>query len=122
MQYSTDNGPHMNTWPDGGMTPFRCEKNTIWEGAYRVPCDGAVPGQDKGRLGVERASSSHLDWLPTILAIAGETDIKDKFKKGHKVGGKTFKVHLDGLQPAPIPDGQARRESTHGLYLLHRRW
>ena len=95
VQYSTDNGPHMNTWPDAGNTPFRNEKNSSWEGAYRVPCMVRFPGKIKAGS-VSNDIISHQDWFPTILAIAGEPDIAEKLKKGHKIGKKTFKVHLDG--------------------------
>ncbi|MFL0774469.1 MAG: sulfatase-like hydrolase/transferase, partial [Prochlorococcus sp.] len=95
VMYSTDNGPHMNSWPDGAMTPFRNEKNSNWEGAYRVPALVRWPGQiAPGTLYTEIVS--HLDWLPSILAIAGEADIKSKLKAGHQAGSKNFKVHLDG--------------------------
>ena len=100
VMYSTDNGPHMNTWPDAGTTPFRNEKNSSWEGAYRVPCVIRYPG--KIRAGsVSNSIISHQDWFPTILAVAGEPDIADKLKKGHKVGKTTYKVHLDGYNLLP---------------------
>ncbi|MGD9922157.1 MAG: arylsulfatase, partial [Pseudorhodoplanes sp.] len=105
VQYSTDNGPHMNTWPDAGMTPFRSEKNTSWEGAYRVPCMVRWPGQIKAGS-VSNGIVAHLDWFPTILAIAGEADIKEKLKKGYKIGSKTFKVHLDGHNLLPYLTGK----------------
>jgi arylsulfatase len=95
VMYSTDNGPHMNTWPDGGMTPFRSEKNSNWEGAYRVPAMVRWPGKIKAGS-VSNEIVSHMDWLPTFVAMAGDADIKEKLKKGHKAGNKTFKVHLDG--------------------------
>jgi arylsulfatase len=95
VMYSTDNGPHMNTWPDGGMTPFRNEKNSNWEGAYRIPCIVRWPGKIPAGV-VSNDIVQHHDWLPTFLAMAGEPDIVEKCKKGHKVGDKTFKVHIDG--------------------------
>jgi arylsulfatase len=95
VMYSTDNGPHMNTWPDGGMTPFRNEKNSNWEGAYRVPVMVRWPGQIEAGS-VCNGLVSHLDWLPTLLAVAGEPDIKQKLLNGHQAGSKTFKIHLDG--------------------------
>ncbi|MFZ1321023.1 MAG: arylsulfatase [Ignavibacteria bacterium] len=95
VMYSTDNGPHMNTWPDGAMTPFRNEKNSNWEGAYRIPALFRWPG--KITPGTElNGIISHLDMLPTILSIAGEPKAKEKLLKGMKVGNETFKVHLDG--------------------------
>jgi arylsulfatase A-like enzyme len=98
--YSTDNGPHMNSWPDAGMTPFRNEKNSNWEGAYRVPAMVRWPGKIKAGS-VSNEIVSHMDWLPTFLAAAGEPNIAEKLKKGHKAGNKTFKVHLDGFNLLP---------------------
>ena len=99
--YSTDNGPHMNSWPDAGMTPFRSEKNTNWEGAFRVPGMVRWPGKIKAGS-VSNQMISHMDWLPTILAAAGEPAIKDKLLQGHQVDDKTFKVHLDGYNQLPF--------------------
>jgi arylsulfatase A-like enzyme len=95
VMYSTDNGPHMNTWPDAGITPFRNEKNSNWEGAYRVPAMIRWPGKIEAGSVCNRLVS-HLDWLPTLLAVAGEPDIKQKLLNGHQAGNKTFKIHLDG--------------------------
>jgi arylsulfatase A-like enzyme len=103
--YSTDNGVHMNTWPDGGMTPFRNEKNSNWEGAYRVPAVVRWPGKIKPGS-VSNEIVSHMDWLPTFLAAAGEPNIADKLKQGHKAGNKTFKVLLDGYNLLPYLTGQ----------------
>jgi arylsulfatase len=108
VMYSTDNGPHMNTWPDGAMTPFRNEKNSNWEGAYRVPCMVRWPGKIKPGS-VSNQIVSHLDWLPTILAIAGEPDVTEKLLKGHKIGDTTYKVHLDGYNLVPYLTGQAEK-------------
>jgi len=103
--YTTDNGPHMNTWPDGAMTWFRSEKNTNWEGAYRVPCFIRWPGHIKpGQISHEIVSG--LDWCPTLLAAAGVTDIKEKLLTGHEASGKTFKVHLDGYNQLPYLTGE----------------
>ncbi len=103
--YSTDNGPHMNSWPDGAMTPFRNEKNTNWEGAYRVPAMVRWPGKIKpGQVSNEMVA--HLDWLPTLLAIGGDADVKSKLAKGEKVGDMTYKVHLDGDNLVPYLTGQ----------------
>jgi arylsulfatase len=98
--YSTDNGVHMNSWPDAGMTPFRSEKNTNWEGAYRVPFIIRWPGSIPAGV-VSNAIVSHLDWLPTFLAAAGEPDIKEKLLQGYTADGTTFKVHLDGYNLLP---------------------
>jgi len=94
--YTSDNGPHMNTWPDGAMTHFRSEKNTNWEGAFRVPCLVRWPGHIKaGSITTELMS--HNDWVPTLCALAGEADIVDKCLKGYDDGhGHTYKVHPDG--------------------------
>jgi arylsulfatase len=93
--YTSDNGPHMNTWPDGAMTHFRSEKNTNWEGAFRVPCLVRWPGVIKPGT-VTNELMSHNDWLPTLAAFAGEPDIINKLLKGYPANGKTYKVHLDG--------------------------
>jgi arylsulfatase A-like enzyme len=105
VMYSTDNGPHMNSWPDAGLTPFRNEKNSTWEGAYRVPAMVRWPGKIKAGV-VCNEIISHMDWLPTFLAMAGEPDVKGKLLKGHKAAGKTFKVHLDGYNLVPFLTGQ----------------
>ena len=93
--YTSDNGPHMNTWPDGAMTPFRSEKNTNWEGAFRVPCLVRWPGKIKAGT-VTNELMSHNDWIPTFCAIAGEPEIVNKLKLGYTANGTTYRVHLDG--------------------------
>ncbi|OPY29273.1 MAG: Sulfatase [Methanocella sp. PtaU1.Bin125] len=108
VMYSTDNGPHRNSWPDAGTTPFRSEKNTCWEGAFRVPLLVRWPGVIKPGT-VSNEIVSHLDWLPTFLAAAGEPDIKKKLLKGHKAGKKTFKVHLDGYNLLPYLSGKEKK-------------
>jgi arylsulfatase len=114
VMYSTDNGPHCNSWPDAGTTPFRSEKNSMWEGAYRVPALVRFPG--KIRAGsVSNEIVSHLDWLPTILAAAGEPEIGEKLKKGHKVGNKNFKVHLDGYNLIPHLTGKDPKSPRKGF-------
>ena len=95
VMYSTDNGAECFTWPDGGTTPFRGEKNENWEGGYRVPCAIRWPGTIKPGT-VNNDLFSHEDMLPTLLAAAGVPDVKEQLLKGMKVGKKTFKVHLDG--------------------------
>jgi arylsulfatase A-like enzyme len=111
--YSTDNGPHMNSWPDGAMTPFRGEKNTNWEGAFRVPAFVRWPGRIRAGA-VSNEIVSGLDWFPTLLAVAGDTGVKDRLLKGWDAGGRTYKVHLDGYNQLPYLTGQqdksARRE------------
>ena len=93
--YTSDNGPHMNTWPDGAMTHFRSEKNTNWEGAFRVPCLVRWPSVIKAGT-VTNELMSHNDWIPTLCSIAGEPDIVGKLKAGYTAGGINYKVHLDG--------------------------
>jgi arylsulfatase A-like enzyme len=96
--YTSDNGPHMNSWPDGAMTPFRSEKNTNWEGAFRAPMLVRWPGHIKSGV-VTNELMSHNDWVPTLMAIAGEPNIIEKLKKGYSTTGiqaRSYKVHLDG--------------------------
>src|SRR5216683_5390652 len=103
--YTSDNGPHMNSWPDGAMTWFRSEKNTNWEGAFRVPCLVRWPGVIRpGTVSNEIVSA--LDWCPTLVAAAGDPDVKQKLLTGHQAAGKTFKVHLDGYNQLPYLTGQ----------------
>ncbi|MBR0916034.1 arylsulfatase [Bradyrhizobium japonicum] len=105
VMYSTDNGPHMNTWPDAGMTPFRSEKNTNWEGAYRIPAILRWPGRIKAGQ-VSNEIVAHHDMLPTMLAAAGDAQVSDKLRTGYKVGDLTYKVHLDGFNLVPYLTGQ----------------
>jgi arylsulfatase A-like enzyme len=112
--YSTDNGPHMNTWPDGGMTPFRSEKDTNWEGAFRVPELVRWPGHIPAGV-VSNEIIQHHDWLPTFLAAAGEQDIVEKCKAGHAAGDKTFKVHIDGYNLLPYLTGEVDESPRKGL-------
>ncbi len=108
VMYSTDNGPNMFSWPDGAMTPFRNEKNTNWEGAYRVPCLVRWPSKIKPGS-VSNEIVAHLDWLPTILAMAGDPEVTDKLLKGHTIGDMTYKIHLDGYNLVPYLTGQAEK-------------
>jgi arylsulfatase A-like enzyme len=114
--YTTDNGPNTFSWPDAAMTPFRSEKDSNWEGAFRVPAMVRWPGKIKpGEISNEMVSV--LDWFPTLLAAAGDTTIKERLLKGASVGAKTFKVHLDGYNQLPYLTGTAcswRRVSTTG--------
>jgi arylsulfatase len=111
--YSTDNGPHMNSWPDGAMTPFRGEKNTNWEGAFRVTAFVRWPGRIRAGA-VSNEIVSGLDWFPTLLAAAGDTGVKDRLLEGWDVGGRVYKVHLDGYNQLPYltaqQDTSARKE------------
>ncbi|ARD21623.1 arylsulfatase [Shewanella japonica] len=104
--YSTDNGPHMNTWPDAGLTPFRSEKNTSWEGAFRVPAMVRWPGKIEAGS-VSNEIMHHMDWLPTFAAAAGDSKVKEKLLKGYSANGKKFKNHLDGYNFLPYLTGKA---------------
>jgi arylsulfatase len=112
--YSTDNGAEVCSWPDGGMTPFRGEKDTNWEGGWRVPCAIRWPGMIKPGT-VSNEIFSHTDMLPTLLAAAGEPDIVAKLKKGHKAGNKTFKVHIDGYNLLPFLKGEVKENPRKGF-------
>jgi arylsulfatase len=116
--YTTDNGPHHNSWPDAGTTPFRSEKNTNWEGAFRVPCMIRWPGRiQPGSVSNELMSG--LDWLPTFMAAVGEPDIKEKLLKGHQAGTKTFKVHLDGYNQLPYLTGQQPKSARKEFFYFN---
>jgi arylsulfatase A-like enzyme len=112
--YTTDNGPHMNTWPDGAMTPFRSEKDTNWEGAFRVPLLVRWPGKIPAGV-ISNEIVQHHDWLPTILAVAGDTDIVEKCKKGYEAAGKKFSVHIDGYNLLPFLTGKAKNSPREGF-------
>ena len=118
LLYTTDNGPHMNSWPDGAMTPFRSEKNTNWEGAFRTPCMIRWPGKIKAGSVSNEIISGH-DWIQTFLAAAGEPDIKEKLLKGHQAAGKTFKVHLDGFNQLPYLTGQEEKSPRRGFFYFN---
>jgi arylsulfatase len=106
VHYSTDNGPHMNTWPDAATTPFFGEKNTNWEGGWRVPSMVRWPGKIKPGS-ISNEIMHHMDWLPTFLAAAGEPDIKAQLKKGGvKAIDRSYKVHLDGYDFLPHLTGE----------------
>jgi len=115
--YSTDNGPHMNTWPDAGMTPFRSEKNSNWEGAYRVPCLVRWPGHIPAGT-VLNGIISHNDWFPTLLAAAGVTDIVDQLRVGGELEGKHFKVHLDGHNQLPYLTGETDQSARQYFFYV----
>ncbi|RKF19701.1 arylsulfatase [Alginatibacterium sediminis] len=113
--YSTDNGPHMNSWPDAGLTPFRGEKNTNWEGAYRVPAMVRWPGKiEAGSISNE--IMHHMDWLPTFAAVAGDDGIKDKLREGYRAGDKDFKVHLDGYNFLPYLTGEEEKGRREEIF------
>jgi arylsulfatase len=114
VMYSTDNGPHMSSWPDGAMTPFRSEKDTNWEGAFRVPMLLRWPGKIPAGA-VSNEIIQHHDWLPTFLAAAGEPHVVEKLRSGHKAGDKTFKVHIDGFNLLPHLTGKEKRSPREGF-------
>jgi len=114
VMYSTDNGAEVMSWPDGGSTPFRGEKDTNYEGGWRVPCALRWPGVIKPGT-VSNDIFSHTDMLPTILAAAGEPDIVEKLKKGHKAGNKTFKVYIDGYNLLPFLKGEVKENPRKGF-------
>ena len=115
VMYSSDNGPHRNTLPDAGTTPFRSEKNTNWEGAFRVPTLLRWPGHvEPGSICNEIVS--HHDWLPTFLNAAGEPDVVDKLKQGYEANAKTYKVHVDGYDLIPYLSGEAEEHSRPGFF------
>lgn len=108
--FTTDNGPNQFSWPDAATTPFRSEKNTNWEGAYRVPAFVRWPGHIKPNT-VTTEIFSGLDWFPTLLAAAGDATIKDRLLKGTPVSGKTFKVHLDGYNQLDFLTGKTTKSA-----------
>lgn len=115
VMYSTDNGPHRNTWPDGATTPFRSEKNTNWEGAFRIPLLVRWPGRIKpGSISNEIVQ--HHDWLPTFLAMAGEGEIVEKLKKGYKTIGRTYKNHIDGFNLLPYLTGDVDKSPRNFFF------
>ena len=115
VMYSTDNGAELMSWPDGGMIPFRGEKNTTYEGGFRVPMLVKWPGKIKpGQVSNEIISME--DWLPTFLAVAGDDDIKGKLLKGHRAGNKTFKVHLDGYNMLPYFKGEVEESPRKEMF------
>src|SRR5215813_8932396 len=118
VMYSTDNGPHMNSWPDAGMTPFRSEKNTNWEGAYRVPAMLRWPGRIKAGQ-VSNQIVAHHDMLPTILAAAGDTQVTEKLMAGYKIGDVTYKVHLDGYNLVPYLTGQTDKSPRESFLYVN---
>jgi arylsulfatase len=118
VMYSTDNGPHMNSWPDAAMTPFHNEKNSNWEGAYRVPAMVRWPGKiQPGQVSNEMVA--HLDWLPTLLAIAGDAQVTDKLLKGYQVDAMTYKVYLDGYNLVPYLTGQAAKSPRESFLYVN---
>ncbi len=117
VMYSTDNGAEKFTWPDGGQSPFRGEKNTNWEGGYRVPCAVRWPGVIKPGT-IFNEIVAHEDWIPTLVAAAGDPNVKEKLLAGHKVGDKTFKVHLDGYDVTDYLAGTGEDPRKDFIYFV----
>ncbi len=114
--YSTDNGPHYNTWPDAASTPFRGEKNTNWEGGWRVPAMVRWPGNIRPGS-VTNEIVHHMDWLPTFVAAAGDPNIKGQLKKGGvQAIGRTYNVHLDGYNILPLLKGTTEKSPRHEIF------
>jgi arylsulfatase len=105
VMYSTDNGPHYNTWPDAGTTPFRSEKNSNWEGAYRVPAFVRFPGRFPEGVTLN-GIVSHEDWLPTFAAIAGNPEIKDQLLEGVELNGRSYRNYIDGYDMTAYLSGE----------------
>jgi arylsulfatase A-like enzyme len=114
VMYSTDNGAEVMSWPDGGTTPFRGEKDTNFEGGWRVPCAIRWPGVIKPGT-VSNEVFSHTDMLPTLAAVGGDPNIVEKLKKGYKSGKKTFKVHIDGYNLLPFVKGEVKENPRKGF-------
>jgi len=115
VMYSTDNGAEKVTWPDGGTTPFHGETGTTWEGGFRVPCLIRWPGVIKPGT-VYNDIMSHIDWMPTFLAAAGEPDIVNKLEAGYTAGGKTWKIHPDGYNFLPYFKGEAKKGPREEIF------
>jgi arylsulfatase len=113
--YTTDNGAEVMSWPDGGNTPFRGEKATAWEGGFRVPAAIRWPGRIPAGQ-VINDIVSHQDWLPTLIAAAGDAEIKQKLLDGHRVGARTYKVHLDGYNQLPLLTGAGQGARQEMFY------
>ncbi|MEO4040861.1 arylsulfatase [Hoeflea sp. CAU 1731] len=116
--YSTDNGPHYNTWPDAGTTPFRSEKNSNWEGAYRVPAYLRWPGKvPEGEI--LNGIVAHEDWLPTFAAAAGNPDIKEQLRDGTELIGRTYRNYIDGYNMVPYVTGETEESPRHEFWYVN---
>jgi arylsulfatase len=116
VMYSTDNGPHRNSWPDGATTPFRSEKDTNWEGAFRIPMLVRWPGKIKAGS-ISNEIIQHHDWLPTFLAMAGDPNVVEELKKGYQAIGRTYKNHIDGYNLLPYLTG--KEESSPRKFFVY---
>mgnify|MGYP000992316976 CR=1 FL=1 len=118
VMYSTDNGPHYNTWPDAGTTPFRSEKNSNWEGAYRVPAFVRWPGKFPAGTTLN-GLVSHEDWLPTFAAIAGDTTVKERLLKGTTINGRSYRNHLDGYNQVDYLSGKVKESPRNEFWYVN---
>jgi arylsulfatase len=116
--YSTDNGPHYNTWPDAGTTPFHGEKNSSWEGAYRVPAFIKWPGKFEAGKTLN-GIVAHEDWLPTFAAIAGNANIAEQLKKGATINGRTYKNYIDGVNQLDYLMGKTKDSPKEGFIYVN---
>ncbi|MEJ1996031.1 MAG: arylsulfatase [Limibacillus sp.] len=118
VMYSTDNGPHFNTWPDAGTTPFRSEKNSNWEGAYRVPAFARFPGRFPAGETLN-GIVSHEDWLPTFAAVAGATEIKEQLREGVELNGREYRNYIDGYNMLDYFQGKAEESPRHEFWYVN---
>jgi arylsulfatase len=118
VMYSTDNGPHYNTWPDAGTTPFRSEKNSNWEGAYRVPAFVRWPGKFPAGTTLN-GIVSHEDWLPTFAAIAGDTTVKERLLKGTTINGRSYRNHIDGYNQLDYLSGKVKESPRNEFWYVN---
>jgi arylsulfatase len=118
VMYSTDNGPHYNTWPDAGTMPFRSEKNSNWEGAYRVPCFVRWPGHFPAGVTLN-GIVAHEDWLPTFAAAAGAPDIKEKLLKGIELNGRSYRNYVDGYNQLEYLTAKTDQSPRHEFWYVN---
>jgi arylsulfatase len=118
VYYSTDNGPHFNTWPDAATTPFRSEKNSNWEGAYRVPAFIRWPGKFPAGTTLN-GIVAHEDWLPTFAAVAGATDIKEKLKQGVDLNGRKYRNYIDGHNLLDYLEGKVKASPRKAFFYVN---
>jgi arylsulfatase len=118
VMYSTDNGPHYNTWPDAANTPFRSEKNSNWEGAYRVPAFVRWPGHFPAGVTIN-GIVAHEDWLPTFAAAAGNPDIKEQLMKGIEINGRSYRNYVDGYNMLDYLSGKKDKSPRHEFWYVN---
>ncbi|WP_341679232.1 arylsulfatase [Niveibacterium sp. SC-1] len=116
--FTTDNGPNQFSWPDAATTPFRSEKDTNWEGAFRVPAMVRWPGKIKPGQ-VSREMFAGLDWFPTLLAAAGDTTVKERLLKGATIAGKSGKIHLDGYNQLDLLTGKTKKGAREEFFYFN---